>query len=76
TLASGTWTHDYPITVREAQALGLTISTDMPSEVYDLMQLYPQTAQRRPSVEYVPLPYGPRNRPLQPASTHGEVRDV
>jgi hypothetical protein len=40
------------------------------------MQLYPQTAQRRPSVEYVPLPYGPRNRPLQPASTHGEVRDV
>ncbi|HEY0583254.1 MAG TPA: ATP-dependent Clp protease proteolytic subunit, partial [Chloroflexota bacterium] len=49
TLASGTWTHDYPITVREARNLGLPVSTDMPTEVYDLMQLYPQTAQRRPS---------------------------
>jgi ClpP class serine protease len=76
TLASGTWTHDYPITVREARNLGLPVSTDMPAEVYDLMQLYPQTAQRRPSVEYVPLPYRSRNRPLQPAPTGGEVRDV
>jgi ClpP class serine protease len=76
TLASGTWTHDYPITVREARTLGLPVSTDMPAEVYDLMQLYPQTAQRRPSVEYVPLPYRSRNRPLQPAPTGGEVRDV
>jgi ClpP class serine protease len=76
TLASGTWTHDYPITVREGQALGLTISTDMPNEVYELMQLYPQSAQRQPSVEYVPLPYGPRTRPWQPAGTRGEVRDV
>ena len=62
TLASGTWTHDYPIGVAEARALGLPVSTDMPTEVYDLMQLFPQTAQRRPSVEYIPLPYGPRER--------------
>jgi hypothetical protein len=33
------------------------VSTEMPGEVYDLMELYPQTAQRRPSVEYVPIPY-------------------
>ncbi|WP_322487186.1 SDH family Clp fold serine proteinase [Chloroflexus sp.] len=56
TLASGVWTHDYPITVREARELGLPISTDMPDEIYQMMALYPQTAQRRPSVEYIPAP--------------------
>jgi ClpP class serine protease len=76
TLASGTWTHDYPITASEARALGLPVSIEMPQEVYEMMQLYPQTAQRRPSVEYVPVPYGPRNRPLRPArATTGEARD-
>jgi hypothetical protein len=34
----------------------------MPKEVFELMRLYPQTAQRRPSVEYIPLPYGPPER--------------
>ncbi len=57
TLATGVWTHDYPITVQEARELGLPISTDMPKEIYQLMSLYPQTAQRRPSVEYIPAPY-------------------
>jgi ClpP class serine protease len=55
TLASGVWTHDYPITVDEARRLGLPVNTAMPEEIYQLMMLYPQTAQRRPSVEYVPL---------------------
>ncbi len=59
-LTEGRWTHDYPITVEEARALGLPISTDMPEEVYELMSLYPQPVQRRPSVQYVPLPYQPR----------------
>jgi ClpP class serine protease len=56
-LTEGRWTHDYPITVEEARALGLPVSTDMPEEVYELMSLYPQPIQRRPSVQYVPLPY-------------------
>jgi ClpP class serine protease len=56
TLATGTWTHDYPISVREAQELGLPVSTEMPKEIYRLMGLYPQTVQRRPSVEYIPVP--------------------
>lgn len=56
TLSSGVWTHDYPITVSEARELGLPISTEMPEEIYQIMTLYPQTAQRRPSVEYVPAP--------------------
>ncbi len=56
TLSTGTWTHDYPITVTEARDLGLPVSTDMPAEIYQIMALYPQTAQRRPSVEYIPAP--------------------
>lgn len=60
TLSSGRWTHDYPITVSEAIGLGLSISTEMPEEVYKLMSLYPQTSQRRPSVEYIPAPYLPQ----------------
>ncbi|WP_038042486.1 SDH family Clp fold serine proteinase [Thermus tengchongensis] len=57
-LSQGTWTHDYPITVEEARGLGLPVSTDMPREVYALMELYPQTQMRRPSVQYIPTPYG------------------
>ena len=60
TLSSGKWTHDYPISVDEARSLGLPVSTEVPVEVYKLMSLYPQTAQRRPSVEYIPMPYTPR----------------
>ncbi|WP_243094690.1 SDH family Clp fold serine proteinase [Thermus thalpophilus] len=59
-LSQGTWTHDYPITVEEARGLGLPVSTAMPREVYALMELYPQTQMRRPSVQYVPMPYSRR----------------
>lgn len=56
TLSTGIFTHDYPITVDEARALGLPVSTQMPRTIYEIMALYPQTAQRRPSVEYIPAP--------------------
>ncbi len=56
-LTSGTWTHDYPITVEQARELGLPISTDMPPEIYQLMRLFPQAQQARPSVTYIPVPY-------------------
>jgi len=55
-LATGTWTHDYPITVTEAKELGLPVTTEVPDKIYRIMALYPQTTQRRPSVEYIPLP--------------------
>jgi ClpP class serine protease len=59
-LATGTWTHDYPITADEAKALGLPISTEMPDEVLGLMTLYPQPVRRMGGgVEYLP---GPRQR--------------
>lgn len=55
-LSSGTWTHDHPITCHKAKELGLPVSTDMPPEVLQLMQLFPQPLRRTPSVEYLPLP--------------------
>jgi ClpP class serine protease len=56
-LSCGQWTHDYPITFEEAKALGLSVSSALPNEIYQLMELFPQAAGRRPSVEYIPLPY-------------------
>ncbi|ADB57615.1 SDH family Clp fold serine proteinase [Archaeoglobus profundus] len=53
-LTEGRWTHDYPITVEVAKELGLKVSTDVPPEVYELMELYPQPIMQRPSVEFVP----------------------
>ncbi len=56
-LTEGRWTHDYPLTVEELRQLGLKVSTDVPEEVYELMELYPQPMmQRHPGVEFVPGP--------------------
>jgi len=52
TLSEGRWTHDFPITAELAAELGLNVSTDLP-----------QPRGRRPSVEYIPTPYGPRPEP-------------
>jgi ClpP class serine protease len=58
TMAEGRWTHDYPLTVEIARDLGLPVSTDLPKEVREIIRLYPQqTRGRRPSVEYIPMPY-------------------
>ena len=63
-LSEGTWTHDYPITVKKAQELGLAVSCDMPPAVLQLMALFPQPAQHRvPSVEYLPVPRHARETP-------------
>jgi ClpP class serine protease len=62
TLASGKWTHDYPIDFEEARALGLPVSDDIPKEVHELMSFYPQAPSRRPSVQYIPVPYQPPER--------------
>lgn len=58
-LTEGIYTHDYPITVEEAQKLGLNIVTEVPPEIYTLMGLYPQALQQRPGVEYLPRPQIP-----------------
>lgn len=63
-LTEGRWTHDYPITYEEAKSLGLHVNADMPREVLQLMQLYPQPVRRAPTVEYLPFP---RHRPTAPS---------
>ncbi len=55
-LSTGKWTHDYPITFKEAQQLGLPVNTDMPEKILRLLELYPQPVRRQPTVEYVPAP--------------------
>src|SRR3982074_254566 len=56
-LASGTWTHDYPIWASTAKSLGLPTSTDMPDDVLQLLTLYPQPVRMQGGggVEYLPV---------------------
>jgi ClpP class serine protease len=61
-LTSGRWTHDYPIGYDQAKEFGLNVNTDLPPEVYEIMDLYPQPPQRWPSVEYLPAPRQPDER--------------
>ena len=67
-LSCGKWTHDYPIGVEEAKGLGLPVREGLPEEIYSLMSLYPQSSQRRPSVQYIPIPY---RREAEPGSQPG-----
>jgi ClpP class serine protease len=71
-LASGEWTHDFPITAEVAKDLiGLPINTDMPEQVFDLIRLYPQERERQPSVYYLPGPRYKKGEPLgQEAAMH------
>jgi ClpP class serine protease len=55
-LSEGTWTHDYPISAGEAKSLGLNVSTDIPTEILDLLSLYPQPTRTQGGVEYLPVP--------------------
>ncbi|MFZ5898924.1 MAG: SDH family Clp fold serine proteinase [Bacillota bacterium] len=65
-LSTGQWTHDYPITFEKLKNLGLKVETGLPKEIYELMELYPQPPQRRPSVQFIPVPY--RGRKDTPGS--------
>jgi ClpP class serine protease len=62
-MSCGRWTHDYPISLEEAREIGLPVGTGSMDEVFALMDLYPQAAQARPSVQYIPLPYEKRPEP-------------
>lgn len=53
-LSEGTWTHDFAITYEAAKKLGLNVSDEMPTEILELMDLYPQPVRRHPSVTYLP----------------------
>lgn len=62
-LASGTWTHDYPIWASTAKSLGLPINSNMPDQVFQLLKLYPQPVRTQSGggVEYLPVQR--RNQP-------------
>lgn len=55
-LSEGRWTHDYALTFEEAKKLGLKVTNQMPSEILQLLSLYPQPVKKVPSVEYLPIP--------------------
>jgi ClpP class serine protease len=56
-LTSGIWTHDYPIWASTGKSLGLSISTAMPDDIFQLMKLYPQPVRMQSGggVEYLPV---------------------
>jgi ClpP class serine protease len=56
-LTCGTWTHDYPIWASTAKSLGLSVNTDMPDDVLQLLTLYPQPVRMQGGggVEYLPV---------------------
>ena len=56
-LTEGRWTHDYPIGVNEAVALGLPVVINEYDEFCNIMGLYHQSTVARPSVQYIPGPY-------------------
>lgn len=67
-LATGIWTHDYPIWASTGKSLGLPVSTNMPDDVLQLLTLYPQPVrmQNGGGVEYLPV-----ERRNQPESRFG-----
>jgi len=69
-LTEGQWTHDYPITCSEATKLGLPACGILPLEIYQLMDHFPQPMRGRPSVQYIPLPYGEGPAPIKKKIRH------
>jgi len=58
-ITTGRFTHDFPLSPEKLEAIGIKVNTQIPNQIYELMDLYPQAPQSRPSVEYIPVPYTP-----------------
>jgi len=56
-LSQGHFTHDHAFGADDVKKAGLSVSTDMPREIYDLMELHPQPTRHAPNVEFIPVPY-------------------
>lgn len=56
-LSQGHFTHDHAFGVDDVRESGLSVSTDMPREIYELMELHPQPTRHAPTVEFIPVPY-------------------
>jgi hypothetical protein len=65
-LVSGKYTHDFPITAEATcEIMGRCAITELPREVYQLMDYYKMDKPQRKGIEYVPLPRPGRNAPKQ-----------
>jgi len=51
-LSSGRWMHDFPIEAGMAREIGLKVSNAMPSEIMDLMALFPSSLRRASGVKW------------------------
>jgi ClpP class serine protease len=73
-ISTGQFTHDFPITVERARAVGLPTSTDMPESIYTLMGLCPKRGWVGPRSITSPsrgrLPRGKRDMSSGPSSDH------
>lgn len=56
-LLSGKWTHNHPLTAEDVRELGLPVNTGLPPELYQLMELYPQSGSMPSHVYYIPDEY-------------------
>lgn len=53
TLTEGRWTHGFPLHYEALRAMGLTVSTDLPREAYELLDAFPAGGRFR-SVQWLP----------------------
>jgi ClpP class serine protease len=75
-MATGVFTHDYPLQSAELAAMGLPVRVGVPALERELMTLYPQPRGRTPAVEYVPgprVPTLPPRRELPRAARRGQA---
>jgi len=61
-LSDGRWTHDHPLMCSTLQSMGLPVSCNIPAQIYQLMDYYPQPLRGTPSVDFVPIPYKKGNK--------------
>ncbi|MCR3923158.1 MAG: hypothetical protein NUK65_11705, partial [Firmicutes bacterium] len=61
-LSEGHWTHDYALTCDKLSELDLPACGILPREIYELMDQFPQPMRAKPAVQYIPIPYGDRQK--------------
>ncbi|MFZ5814939.1 MAG: SDH family Clp fold serine proteinase [Bacillota bacterium] len=66
TMTQGRWTHGYPLTWEALRDMGLKVSTDVPEEAYQLLELFPAGGRFRP-VQWLPG----RKRAAEPDGIQG-----
>ncbi len=62
-LTEGYWTHDHPLTVEDLKELNLHVGIGVSSDIFKLINLYPQPSNITPAVEYIPVPYKKQGKP-------------